>query len=91
MRWPYFEPITEPGRGGDSPDTPRYKARRLIVEEIKKEYFASLSLPQCGVWYDREVVPIAWLNGQLENGGHRWCVRVVDDEYEFFEAAGIRG
>lgn len=83
MRWPYYEPITEPGRGGDAPDTPQYKARRLIVEQIKKRYFALQGLPLDIVWWDREVVPLSWINEQLEANGHLWRASVVDDEYEF--------
>jgi hypothetical protein len=85
MRWPYFEPITEPGRGGDAPDTPQYKARRLIVERIKARYFAQKGLPLDDVWYDREIVPLAWLNEQLKAHDHLWRASVVDDEYEFYE------
>jgi hypothetical protein len=83
MRWPYYEPITEPGRGGDAPDTPQYKGRRLIVEWIKKRYFARRGLPLDDVWWDREVVPLAWINEQLEADGHLWRASVVHDEYEF--------
>lgn len=83
MRWPYYEPITEPGRGGDSPDTPQYRARRLIVEQIKKQYFAHQGLPLDKVWWDREVAPLAWINEQLEADGYLWRASIVDDEYEF--------
>lgn len=85
MRWPYYEPVTEPGRGGDAPDTPQYKARRLIVEHLKKRYFAPQDLPIEEVWWDREVVPLAWINEQLEAEGHRWRASVLDDEYEFMD------
>jgi hypothetical protein len=83
MRWPYYEPVTQPGRGGDGPDTPQYKARRLIVEWIKKRYLARQGLPADEVWWDREVVPLAWINEQLKADGHLWRASVVDDEYEF--------
>lgn len=83
MRWPYYEAVTEPGRGGDAPDTPQYKARRLIVERLKKCYFAAQGLSLDDVWWDREVVPLAWLNERLKSEGHRWRAIVVDDEYEF--------
>jgi len=83
MRWPYFEPVTEPGRGGDAPDTPQYKARRLIVERIKTRYFARQGLPLDEVWWDREIVPLAWVNEQLRADGHLWRVSMVDNEYEF--------
>lgn len=83
MRWPYGEPITEPGRGGDGADTPQYKARRLIIEDFKTQYFRSLGLPLTDVWWDREVVPLEWLNTKLENEDFGWSVAVVADEYEF--------
>lgn len=85
MRWPYYEPITEPGRGGDAPDTPQYKARRLIVEQLKKRYFSLRALPLDMAWWDREVVPLAWINEQLEANKHLWRASIVDDEYEFFD------
>lgn len=83
MRWPYYEPVTEPGRGGDAPDTPQYKARRLIVEAIKMRHFANIGLPLTEVWWDRDVVPLNLINKQLEVEGHNWRATVVDDEYEF--------
>lgn len=70
MRWPYYEPITEAGRGGDAPDTPQYKVRRLIVEQIKKKYFAQHGLPFDEVWWDREIVPLTWINEQIGADGH---------------------
>lgn len=85
MRWPYGEPVTEPGRGGDSADTPQYKARRLIVEGLKEDYFSVNSLPRAEAWWDREVVPLAWINERLAAMGHRWGATVVDDEYEFHD------
>lgn len=85
MRWPYFEPITEIGRGVDAPDTPQYKARRLIVERIKTLYFARNGRPLKDVWWDREFVPLAWINEQLKAHGHLWRASVVDDEYEFYD------
>jgi hypothetical protein len=75
--------VTEPGRGGDSADTPQYKARRIIVEEIKARYFAERGLPQEEVWWDREIVPLAWITAELMAAGHRWTAAIVDDEYEF--------
>jgi hypothetical protein len=87
MRWPYGEPVTDPGRGGDSPDTPQYKARRIIIEELKARFFAERRLPQEEVWWDRDVVPLEWINGELAAAGHKWRAAVVDDEYEFSDIA----
>jgi hypothetical protein len=83
MRWPYFEPISEPGRGGDAADTPQYKARRIIVEQLKRRFFRAKGLHVADAWWDRTVVPMYWLNEQLRNDGHHWQVSIVDDEYEF--------
>ena len=83
MRWPYGEPITEPGRGGDAPDTPQYMARRLIIEDLKAQFFQARALPLDEVWWDREIVPLDWLNERLSEDEHRWRVRIVDWEYEF--------
>ena len=82
MKWPYFEPITEPGRGADRPDTPQYMARRLIIERLKARYVALNGLSVESLWYDRVVVPLEWLNQQLLADGHRWSVKVVDLEYQ---------
>ncbi|HXQ47540.1 MAG TPA: hypothetical protein VN806_13040 [Caulobacteraceae bacterium] len=52
-------------------------------EPIKARYFAERGLALSEVWWDREVVPLAWINEQLEAGGHLWRADVVADEYEF--------
>lgn len=83
LRWPYGEPVDEPGRGGDAPDTPQYKARRVIIEHLKVMFFVEQSLPLVEVWWDREIVSLDWLNSQLAEEGHRWRVTIVDEEYEF--------
>lgn len=108
MKLPYGAPNTFPGRGGDTPDTPRYRARRIIVEHIKMQYFSAHSIPTEGaarlddrlrmmpsewhqaltakhsdVWYDREVVPLSWINDQLRHGGHKWAASVEAEEYVF--------
>ncbi|MCB4770509.1 hypothetical protein LGR54_18025 [Ancylobacter sp. Lp-2] len=84
-KWPYFEPVTEPGRGGDGEDTPQYKARRIIVEQLKRRYFRNKNLDLAEAWWDRTVVPMGWLNEQLCHEGHRWQASIVDDEYEFVD------
>lgn len=83
MKHPYGEPVLEPGRGGDSLDTPQYKARRLIVEDIKAQYFRSKGLSVDEAWWDRDIVPLAWINERLVADGHRWQATVVDLEYQF--------
>ena len=83
VKRPYGEPNNEPGRGGDAPDTPQYKARRLIIENLKERYFRRSGLPLGDIWYDRNTASVGWLNKQLEIEGHRWRVSVVDFEYEF--------
>ncbi len=83
LRWPYGEEITEYGRGGDASDTPQYKARRIIIEELKKDFFHAKSLPLIDVWWDRDTVSLEWLNMRLKELGHRWHTILVDWEYEF--------
>jgi hypothetical protein len=83
MKWPYFEPITEPGRGADRPDTPQYMARRLVVERLKARYLARHNRTVDSVWYDRDVVPLDWLNSELLADGHHWSAAIVDLEYRF--------
>lgn len=83
---PYGRPHTEPGRGGDAPDTPQYMARKLILLAIKERYFVEKEiLPRDAdtVWYDRTIVPLSWMNETLHIRGYCWRVSVVDDEYEF--------
>lgn len=83
---PYGRPQTEPGRGGDAPDTPRYMARKLIVIALKERYFIAKGvapLDADAVWYDRTIVPLDWINETLRMRGHRWRVAIADQEYEF--------
>lgn len=83
---PYGRAHTEPGRGGDAPDSPQYMARKLIVIALKERFFIEAAIEprdQDTVWYDRTVVPLDWLNETLRLRGHRWTVSVVDGEYEF--------
>lgn len=100
-----------PGRGGDSPDTPQYKARRLIVEQFKAKYFIQHGIPTEGaaapnssdmlpvewrqalmtkcsdVWYDREIVPLVWINEQLHQAGHKWSATIEAQEYVFVDVS----
>jgi hypothetical protein len=90
MRLPYGEPNNEFGRGGDGADTTQYKARRLIIEDMKRRFFRRRSLPEQTVheiWYDREIVSVEHLNHQLGQDGHRWRVTIVDGEYEFTDVS----
>jgi len=85
IKWPYGEPVTEYGRGGDSADTPQYRARRIIVENLKRCEFGRRSLDINEAWWDRKIVSVDWINRCLVHQGHAWQMRVVDDEYEFFD------
>lgn len=89
IKTPYGSQANEPGRGGDSPDTPQYKARRIIVEDLKLVEFVRQGHPldRDEAWYDRSVVSVDWINQALLSLGHRWQMRVVDDEYEFYDVA----
>ncbi|HVZ47064.1 MAG TPA: hypothetical protein VHA82_24870 [Ramlibacter sp.] len=84
MKLPYWAPNLIPGRGGDAGDSPQHIARRLIVEELKLRYFAAsgVTYDRMDVWFDREIVPLAWLNAQLRADGHEWSAAIVDQEYE---------
>ena len=108
LKLPYDASNNLLGRGGDTPDTPQYKARRLIVEQIKEAYFVQHGVPtegaaigsvdprladgdwmlaftakNCDVWYDREIVPLTWINEKVHQGGTKWTVTVEADEYVF--------
>ena len=87
IRTPYGQAPTEPGRGGDASDTSQYMARRIIVEDIKLREFRKLTGSENSddAWYDREVVSLDWINNSLDDLGCRWNMRIVDDEYEFFD------
>lgn len=91
MKLPYWAPNKVPGRGGDSSDTIQHTARRLILEELKLLYFArhGRGTDRISVWYDREFVPLNWLNQQLRADGHQWTVSVVDEEYEFRDSHAV--
>jgi hypothetical protein len=83
---PYGQPHTEPGRGGDAPDSPQYTSRKLIVMALKERYCIEKGIePRDSdtVWYDRVIVPVDWLNATLAVRGHGWRVSVVDQEYDF--------
>lgn len=117
MKLPYGASNSFPGRGGDTPDTPQYMARRLIVERVKANYYAETNTPTEGgimagdgrflhimpvewaqaltvkysdVWYDREIVPLTWINQQVSQGGHKWTVTVEAEEYVFTDIAERR-
>lgn len=86
LKAPYGTPNLEPGRGGDSPDTPQYMARKLIVMAIKERFFLEHHLEPRDtetIWYDRQIVPLDWINQTLLLRGHRWNVSVEDGEYVF--------
>lgn len=88
MKLPYGEPNNFPGRGGDGPDTLQHMARRLIVEDLKLRFFIKNRLTRKDVhhiWYDREEVPLAWINSRLEAEEHKWRAAIVADEYAFSE------
>jgi hypothetical protein len=106
MKLPYGMPNVFPGRGGDSPDTPQYMARRLIVERVKLKFFLEHGIPTEGafvvgekffpaswlevftakhsdVWYDRTIVPLLWLNEEIQKSGNKWSVAIEAEEYVF--------
>lgn len=89
IKTPYGQAPREPGRGGDSVDTPQYMARRIIVEDLKLMEFVRQGHPldREDAWYDRSVVSVDWINRRLMSLGYGWQMRVVDDEYEFYETA----
>ena len=83
MKLPYWgDDEVEFGRGGDRPDTPRYRARRLIIEMLKAEHLNASRYFTTDVWYERDAVPVAFLNDRLAAAGHNWTVAIVDHEYE---------
>jgi len=82
----YGQQHLEPGRGGDSPDTPQYKARKLIIIALKERYFFERQLEwrdADAVWFDRSIVPTVWLNDTLQLRGYKWRVDLADSEYVF--------
>lgn len=88
MKLPYGEPNNFPGRGGDKPDSIQHMARRLIVEDLKLRYFIEYRLSKADphhIWYDREEVPMNWINECLKMQGHQWCAEIVADEYVFLD------
>ncbi|MDQ9171722.1 hypothetical protein Q8A64_15010 [Oxalobacteraceae bacterium R-40] len=87
MKLPYGAPNIYYGRGGDAPDTPQYKARRLIIERLKQQYCIEncIDNKEYDIWYDRTVVPLEWLRKKLLGSGHQWSVIIEDEEYVFVD------
>jgi len=86
LKQPYGAPNLIPGRGGDGADSVQYKARRIIIEDLKCQFFRQRGIAERDefhIWYDRETVSLGWLNDQLVKLGHRWRVELVDEEYQF--------
>lgn len=84
MKLPYWAPNNFPGRGGDGVDTVQYTARRLIVEDLKARHLNLRPFSSDDIWYDR-TTSADRLNELLEDAGHRWRVRIVSGEYEFWD------
>lgn len=81
MKRPYWDNESEPGCGGDGADTPRYRARRLIIEMIKAEYLCAPKYFTTEIWYETERVSPDAINRNLFERGHRWRVDLVRGEY----------
>jgi hypothetical protein len=48
-----------------------------------EEFYQALTAKNSDVWYDRTVVPLAWINDQIRQRGNKWTVAVEDEEYIF--------
>lgn len=91
MKLPYWgDEEIEPGRGGDRPDTSRYRARRLIIEMLKAEHLGVVAYFTTAVWYEREAVPTKVLNSLLAARGYRWIVAIIENEYAITDGDGLR-
>ena len=86
MKRPYWpDDRIEYGRGGDAPDTPQYRARRLIVEMIKAECVGARQYFTTEVWYERDAVSMDVINNGLALLGMSWRAALDDHEYVFGE------
>lgn len=83
MKRPYWDQEAEPGCGGDGADTPRYRARRLIIEMLKADYLLYKSYFSTEVWYKTDNPSIEILNIALARRDHSWRVGMDDGEYTF--------
>lgn len=70
----YFIENNIPTEGGSS-----FSDISIWPQELLQPLTARFS----DVWYDRTVVPIAWINDALRQGGNKWNVSVEDEEYVF--------
>ena len=48
-----------------------------------EEFYLALTAKFSDVWYDRTVVPLTWINSQVQQSGNKWTVAVEDEEYIF--------
>ncbi len=69
------------GRGGA---VPGYEPRLAIIENLRASYFEMHSKTPQTIFENIHAVPIDYLNRQLLTNSESWCVRIADDEYEFF-------
>lgn len=76
------------GRGGAGAG---YEAKLAVIEQLRASYFAMHSYTAQTIFENINAVPLDYLNRELFVNNEIWCVRIVDDEYEFFiPSAGTR-
>lgn len=51
--------------------------------------YQTLTEKNCDVWFDRTIVPLAWINDQIQQRGNKWIANIEDNEYVFTDRAVI--
>ena len=70
------------GRGGA---VPGYEPKLAIIEEMRNKYFEENSQKTESIFENINAVPLDYLNKALIRQEINWRVRIIDDEYEFYD------
>lgn len=53
------------------------------VSQWSNNFYQPLTARFSDVWYDRKIVPLSWINDQVQKNGNKWAVAIEDEEYVF--------
>lgn len=54
-----------------------------LIPVLREEFHQLFTAKNSDVWYDRTVVPLAWINEKIQQRGNKWTVEVEAEEYVF--------
>jgi hypothetical protein len=55
---------------------------------LPDDWLQTLTARYSDVWYDRNIVPLKWINEQVQRSGNMWTVEVEAEEYVFADNNG---